>query len=235
MNDVAGSAREGLHAMAFGGTDTLFAAWSDLRDKGTRIYGAVSKDGGATWSPNRRVTESPAGSVCQCCHPSVAIDSAGTIHVMFRNALEGSRDLYLARSSDGGKTFEPATKIGGGTWKLEACPMDGGGLLVDAKGQVSTVWRREQTIFATVGSDREAPLGTGRNPVLAETANGRLAAWTDGSSVMLRKPDSGEAKVVGDGAFPSVVGLSNGSLVVAWESKGSITVQVLSRDVSATY
>lgn len=227
VNDVAGSAREGLHAMAFGGTDTLFAAWLDLREQGTRIYGAVSKDGGATWSPNRLVYESPSGSVCQCCHPSVAIDAAGIIHVMFRNALEGSRDLYVARSVDGGKTFEPAMKLGDGTWKLDACPMDGGGLAVNAKGEVSTVWRREQTIFATLGRNREKALGTGRNPSLAGTTNGRFAAWTEGSSVMLKKPASDEATIVGDGAFPSLAGLPNGSLLMAWESKGSITLQVL--------
>src|SRR5262245_47441146 len=68
VNDVRGSAREGLHAMAAGEQGTLFAAWLDLRGRGTQVYGSTSSDGGASWSPNRLVYASPSGSVCQCCH-----------------------------------------------------------------------------------------------------------------------------------------------------------------------
>jgi len=50
VNDIAGSAREGLHAMASGVKGALFAAWLDLRAKGTRVYGAASSDG--TWCTN---------------------------------------------------------------------------------------------------------------------------------------------------------------------------------------
>lgn len=50
----------------------------------------------------------------------------GEIAVMFRNAIEGARDLYLTRSHDGGRMFEPAARLGSGTRKLEACPMDAG-------------------------------------------------------------------------------------------------------------
>src|SRR6478752_5388265 len=58
INDEPASAREGLHSMAAGGNGLLFATWLDLRSKGTRLYGASSKDGGATWSRNVAVYES---------------------------------------------------------------------------------------------------------------------------------------------------------------------------------
>ena len=51
INDAPGAAREGLHAMT-ARDNTVFAAWLDLRSKGTRLYGASSADGGATWSRN---------------------------------------------------------------------------------------------------------------------------------------------------------------------------------------
>jgi len=107
--DVASAAREGLHTMVAGGQGVVFAAWLDLRLKGTRLYGSTSHDGGATWSPNTLVYESPSGSVCQCCHPSAAVDGQGRIFVMFRNSIDGNRDMYLVRSDDGGKKFGPAT------------------------------------------------------------------------------------------------------------------------------
>src|SRR4029450_4736158 len=106
----------------------------------------ASRDGGASWSANYVVYESPSGTVCQCCHPSVAVSTDGIIHVLFRNALEGSRDVYVVRSEDGGRTFVAANRLGLGTWKLEGCPMDGGGLAVDGTGAVATIWRRDQTV-----------------------------------------------------------------------------------------
>jgi len=72
VNDVAGSAREGLHGFAADRSGLLVLAWLDLRAKGTRLYAAVSHDHGATWSPDRLVYASPSGTICQCCHPSIA-------------------------------------------------------------------------------------------------------------------------------------------------------------------
>jgi hypothetical protein len=225
VNDVAGSAREGLHAMAFGGKDVLFAAWLDLREKGTRIFGAISDDGGATWSSNRLVYESPSGTVCQCCHPSVAIETSGAILVMFRNAVEGSRDLYLARSDEGGKTFAAAKKVGQGTWKLEGCPMDGGSLALDTKGSTRTVWRRDQTVFATEGDGPEKSLGPGRNPSAAAARNGVYAAWTREKSLLVSKPGAAQPEILDeDGAFPAMTALADGSVAVAWESAGGTIV-----------
>ena len=227
VNDVPGSAREGLHAMAFGGRDTLFAAWLDLREKGMQIYGAVSRDGGATWSENSLVYRSPSGTVCQCCHPSVAVDRSGVILVMFRNALEGSRDMYLARSANGGKTFEAAEKVGQGTWKVEACPMDGGALTVDEEGRVATIWRREGTVFATRGGDPEKSLGPGRNATTVATKGGVYSAWTEGTSVRVKTQAAEPETVDEDGAFPALAAVRDGSAVVAWESKGAIVIRTV--------
>jgi hypothetical protein len=228
VNDVAGSAREGLHAMASDGRDTLFAAWLDLRRPGMRVYGAVSKDGGGTWSANRLVYESPSGTVCQCCHPSVAVDASGTVHVLFRNALDGARDLFLARSVDGGHTFEPARKLGTGTWRLEACPMDGGGLALDRTGRPVTVWRREESLFLTDGATPERSLGPGRNPAAVTTAAGTYLAWTEGKGVRVQKPGGAAAETVaGEGGFPALAALADGTVVVAWESNGSVVVHAV--------
>lgn len=49
--------------------------------------------------------------------------------------------------SDGGASFGKAQKLGEGSWKLNGCPMDGGGLAIDENGDVQTVWRRKNTIL----------------------------------------------------------------------------------------
>src|SRR5260370_1332262 len=134
INDAPAAAREGLHSMVAGG-GLLFATWLDDRAQGKRLYGATSKDAGLTWSKNVEVYESPSGTICQCCHPTALIDGNGVIHVMWRNALDGNRDMYVAHSKDGGVSFGRARKLGEGSWELNACPMDGGGLAIDAQGK----------------------------------------------------------------------------------------------------
>ena len=91
INDVPGAAREGLHAMAASPDGLVVIAWLDLREPGTRINAAVSRDHGTTWAPDALVYSSPSGSVCECCHPSVAIDDGGSIAIMFRNNVDGNR------------------------------------------------------------------------------------------------------------------------------------------------
>ena len=84
VNSVEGSAREGLHGMAAGENGAMCCAWLDLRHGVTEIMAATSPDGGATWAPDVLVYRSPEKSVCECCHPAMAYDDDGDIHVQWR-------------------------------------------------------------------------------------------------------------------------------------------------------
>lgn len=116
---------------------------------------------------NVLVYASPSGSVCQCRHPTIAMAPNGQIHVMFRNELEGARDMYVVSSADGGRSFKTAEKLGGGTWMLNACPMDGGAMALDSSGRVETVRRREKTLFSGGLGQREDSLGSGKDGTVA--------------------------------------------------------------------
>ncbi len=99
INDVPGAAREGLHAFAADAQGNVAVVWLDLRETGTRLFGSYSKDAGRTWSKNVLVYQSPDGTICQCCHPSLLALGNGEFAVMFRNAVGGARDMYLAREA----------------------------------------------------------------------------------------------------------------------------------------
>jgi hypothetical protein len=211
----------------------LFCTWLDHRNDGTQIYGASSTNGGRSWHPNRSIYESPSGTVCECCHPSVVISNSGSIYVMWRNALEGNRDMYLARSDDAGQTFGFAEKIGVGTWKLNACPMDGGDLAVSPAGSFSTVWRRNQQIFTT---DQEKPgerlLGKGEQPVVAMTARGRYFVWLTRRSgdLLLTTPAATTPEKLADDASDPVIATSrsgSGPLVAVWESGKKPNISIM--------
>jgi hypothetical protein len=224
ISDVPGAAREGLHALAAGPTGTFFATWLDLRKKSTRLMGTVTRDGGATWSANFLVYESPESSICECCHPSAAIGADGTIQVMFRNWLGGARDMWLATSRDVGRSFT-ARKLGEGSWMLNACPMDGGGLGVKRNGDVVTSWRREHKIYWTDGTAFQSPDWTGKDSSLALDASGKpVIAWTEGMRVMVY--DGAVSELAAHGGYAAVAASTSGVLV-AWESGNGISVQRL--------
>lgn len=227
VNDVAASAREGLHSLAAGGRNILFATWLDLREKGTKLYGSVSKDGGRTWSPNRVVYQSPSGSVCECCHPTAVVDSEGVVGVMFRNSMDGNRDMYLVRSGDGGATFGAAAKLGSGSWKLNACPMDGGSIVLGPKDSSVSVWRREGNLYLSNGSDEEL-LGPGRQPVIARTPRGIFVVWTEGKSIRWKKAgEEGLNTLPEEGTFVSIAPLPDGTALLAGERDGTVFVKSL--------
>ncbi len=156
------------------------------------------------------------------------MDAQGRIFVMFRNSIDGNRDMYLVRSNDGGKTFGPAAKLGAGTWKLNACPMDGGGLQVDADGKRLTIWRREGEVFLSAGPNLEQRIGAGRHPILTTTPLGPALAWTEGKQLKVVGPGQTEATTIeSDAAYPSMVALSSGAVVLAWEQGGAIVIRGL--------
>ena len=239
INDAADAAREGLHGMASGSDGSVWCVWLDLREKRSEVYASKSTDGGATWSSNIRVYRSPEGNVCECCHPSVLV-SDGAVHVMFRNSLAGNRDMYVTTSKDGGKTFATAKKVGQGTWKLNACPMDGGMLASGPKGSLVTVWRRNGEIFsASSTGGKEWLLGPGEQPWIAASANGPVIVWTerrDGDlwvqSAGTRQPQKLDA-AARDPMVTSSAG-GDGPVIACWESKRDGQAVVLATRIDAS-
>jgi hypothetical protein len=235
VNSVPSSAREGLHGMASGPGGKIFCTWLDLRNKRTEIYGARSLDGGMSWEPDSLVYRSPEKSVCECCHPSAAFAPGGALHVMWRNSLKGKRDLYLASSSDGGKTFRTAEKLGQGTWALNACPMDGGAVAVLPDGQVETVWMRAGTIYAAKPGEPERELGRGIQGWIASGSGGAYSVWLEKrpGKLMALTPRGGSPITLDDHAGDPVIASApggRGPVVAVWESKsgeGGILAQVL--------
>lgn len=218
---------EGFQTVAAAGNGVFHAFWLDLRgERHNKIYGSKSTDGGRTWAKNRLVYASPEGPVCSCCQVS-ALARGHAVWVMFRNSLAGARDLYVARSTDGGASFAPAQKLGRGTWKLEACPMDGGGLAFSGKtSQPETVWRREGTVFTSSLTGPEAAVAPGTDCVLAPAPNGVALAWQKSGTLYVQRP--GEApQAVGAGKLP-VLASSGRSLLCAWEKDGAVLGRVLS-------
>ncbi|RYY47382.1 MAG: exo-alpha-sialidase [Chitinophagaceae bacterium] len=224
VNDQDTVAKENLMALSADGNNA-FAVWLDLRDKHNKIYGAKSNDGGKTWSKNILVYASPDTTVCECCKPSVVV-KGDKVYVMFRNWLNGNRDLHLIQSSNGGQTFGQAQKLGTGSWALKGCPMDGGGLVVDKAGNPQTVWNRRGKIYASELGKEEKELGEGRSCTI-ESVNGKnVYAWVENGNVTIMKPQ-GMKKDLGKGQLPILKAVNNEHVLCVWEKDKQIHTTVL--------
>jgi hypothetical protein len=198
----------------------VYAVWLDLRDGNNKIFGARSDDAGKSWSKNMMIYTSPDSTVCECCKPSVAVKGA-QVHVMFRNWIDGNRDMYLIQSSDKGQTFAAAQKLGQGSWKLEGCPMDGGKISINAQGISETVWRRKDAVYSCMRGKEEKKIGEGRDCNLTSVNGKNLYAWVEDGEVVLLKPD-GKKEILGEGQQPIVEAIDNEHVICAWEKDKKI-------------
>ncbi|HEV8080579.1 MAG TPA: sialidase family protein [Chitinophagaceae bacterium] len=225
VNDEDESAKEALMSLSADGANT-FAVWLGVRNpKGQNIIGAKSNDGGKTWKKNILVYASPDNSVCECCKPSVVM-KGNNVYAMFRNWLNGNRDLYLIKSTNGGNSFGVAQKLGNGSWTLKGCPMDGGGLTINKYGIPETVWRREGKIYASTPGLSEKEIGEGRSCSMETINNKKIYTWTESGNIIVMKP-TGTKINLGKGSSPLVKAFKNDHVVCVWENEKQIHAAIL--------
>lgn len=167
------------------------------------------------------VYKSPDSTVCECCKPSVAMQGSN-VYVMFRNWLNGNRDLYLIQSNDNGKTFGNAQKLGAGSWQLNGCPMDGGGLAIAKDGTPQTVWRRQNKIYADVPGTAEKEIGEGKGCSI-EIANGKnIYAWSDNNGNIVCLFPNGSQRMLGKGILPVMKAVTDDEVICVWQNEREI-------------
>ncbi len=236
VNDTARSAREGLNGLAVAPDGRVFATWLDLRGERTQLFGAESTDGGQTWSANRLIYRAPAGqTICECCHPSAAFNARGDLHVMWRNALDGARDMWSAERSAGAEEFGPARKLGEGTWMLKACPMDGGMLFSTPDG-FGTLWQRAGRVIHVRPGGTERDLGPGTQPVATAAGNRTIAIWQNGKGLWTRslETEGADKLLAAEGRFPSLIsGPASSHPIVAYERGDGIVIELLGLNSTA--
>lgn len=219
VNSSDRSAREGLHAMTGDAAGRVHLAWLDLRNGKTELWMASSTNGGSAWGENRLVYQSPSGSICECCHPSLALDGQGQLWAMWRNSIDGARDMFLSVSGDGGRTFSEARKLGAASWTLPACPMDGGQIVVGNDRTPQTVWRRNKSIMMTDVTGEKTLSLSGTQPIGARVDETAYWLWQQGSELIFKRDAAGTVVLDRNGGYASIAASQGRSRPFAvWES-----------------
>jgi len=118
-------------AIGIGSSGKLHVVWSDDTPGNEEIYYTQSKDKGANWAANQRLTWTSGGSKI----PAIGVDSSGNPHVVWRDDTPGNFELYYKSSPDGGATWATNKRL---TWNSGTSnePV----IAVDASGHLHVVW-----------------------------------------------------------------------------------------------
>lgn len=127
-----------FHALHITQSGRVYAAWLDGRLGKSGAYITWSDDNGATWNQNIRASVDEA---CPCCRTAIASDTGGVVYLAWRTVLPGNiRDIVVARSTNGGATWDKPERVHADGWVFDGCPHAGPSLAVDAKHRLHAVW-----------------------------------------------------------------------------------------------
>jgi hypothetical protein len=176
-------------AMAVTGDGSLYAAWRHVYPGNLRDIALTrSRDGGRTFSEPVRVSEDQWQlNGCPDDGPALAVDAADTIHIVWLTVIGGATPqgaLFYSTTRDG-QTFTPRARIPTLGSPKPSHPQ----IAIDSKGMVVIAWDeviegKRIALVRRVAGAAPMQLGapqSGMYPVMANTSEGLVAAWTAGA------------------------------------------------------
>jgi len=120
-------------AVAIDSNDAIHVVWNDDSSGNDEIYYKSSKDGGTTWSYNKRLSWTSGFSYNW--HPKIAIDASDVIHIVWRASRPDHTDIYYRRSQDGGTNWSTTKRL---TWTSGFSPSPD--IAIGSGDAVHVVW-----------------------------------------------------------------------------------------------
>jgi hypothetical protein len=225
--------------------DGIFALWLETKSGKTDVLFSKSTDGGSTFTSPLNLSETIYG---QSGYAAFA-QSGKDVYVVWQSSLSGTADVFLAKSSDGGSSFEKPVVISD-TTKLAAFPQ-----VSVSDNHVYFAWLEKSdnnsTNIVFAKSDDKAssaniPLylthnlvGNSGIPKLVATGNQVYLAWEDNSKgnydVFLSKSDDYGASFhlpidmstsTGQSGTPEII-ISKDNVYTVWMDNSSGNYDIL--------
>jgi hypothetical protein len=136
VNDDISTTDQWISRIAAEGIGNVYVVWEDERtDIWGDVYFSKSTDGGDTFSPNKKVDDSPAGISIR--NPEIALDDSKNIYITWTDNRSAGWNVIFTNSSDGGLNFSPNKIInddGPGIFH------NGPHIAAFGNGQINIVW-----------------------------------------------------------------------------------------------
>lgn len=150
QSDSANGGSTSDHALHVASDGTLYLTWLAMTGKDSHTYVARSADRGLTWSAPAAIDRGPS---CPCCRTAVTSGPDGALYAAWRKIFpapadgEGLphgppqvRDVVVARSGDGGRTWGAPVRVHADAWRVDYCPDAGPSVRAGADGTVHVAW-----------------------------------------------------------------------------------------------
>jgi hypothetical protein len=189
-------------SLAAGPGDTLYAAWSDARNRDEDVFLSRSGDDGRSWSAPTRVNDNPEGDGTSQYLPRVDVAPDGRVDVLFldrrRDKKDVKTDATLASSDDDGESFTN-TRVSSRSFSSRIGAAADAKLPVDFGSRLGLLSEDGRSLAAWTDT-REGTSDTGRQDIFA-------AGYT------VPEPPGGLASLSAIGAL-LLLGLALGGLAI---------------------
>jgi len=118
-------------AIAVDSSGNPHVVWYDKTPGNYEIYYRKSTNGGSSWMTTQRIS----WNIGSTQYPAVAVDSSGSVHVVWYDDMPGNREIYYRKSTNGGSSWVTTQRI---TWNNgHSLSPD---IAVDPSGNPHAVW-----------------------------------------------------------------------------------------------
>jgi hypothetical protein len=126
--DDGSTADHGFADLLADSASRLHLVWLDSRDGAQGLRASVSGDFGRSWQPNRTIDD----RTCECCPNRLLAIGPSSMAVLYRD--KDPRDMAVAITDDGGRSWSRRGVAGAFAWAFEGCPEVPGALAPAAGG-----------------------------------------------------------------------------------------------------
>ena len=223
------------------------------------IYVACSADGGMSFDPPVRISNSTNPGSGDSRHPDIAVDG-NNVYVTWQDGSPSNDDIFFSKSTDMGATFSDSENISDNSGSTSLEPE----IVVAENGNIIIVWQEdtsEQDILAVLSDDEGETFSTplnlsdndaeSINPVIEVSGNTIVIAWEDKTSgnfdiftlastnggVSFSAPTGGE-NISDDSNAEDLhpeIAISGTNIVIVWDKDGDNIFAAISNDSGANY
>ena len=136
---------QGYPEMALDEDEVIYVVWNDSRNlykkNGRDVFMTRSLDLGDSFEPEIKVNDAKIPAAFEYFYPTITAWGKGHVAIAWEDNREGTYDVYLTRSDNGGSSFRPSWRLNSAEKGSQSVP----DIVMDGMGHVHCTWRDERS------------------------------------------------------------------------------------------